>query len=543
MNLLTLKGVKQSIHLIFLIQLDNYLMKSNFFLLISLLLFLSCQQEEAPQRPNILFAIADDQSFPHAGAYGCSWVSTPAFDKVAREGLLFTQAFTPNAKCAPSRACILTGRNSWQLEEAANHWCVFPEKFTTFPEVLHDNGYEVGRTGKGWAPGVAMRNGEPRELIGKVFNDQKRTPPAGFMSPLDYAENFKQFLGERKAEAPFMFWYGGFEPHRAYEFQAGMKKGNKVLTKIEDVPPFWPDTDTVRADMLDYAYEIEYFDQQLGKMLDVLEEEGLLENTIVIVTSDNGMPFPRVKGQVYEYDHHLPLAIMWGDGIQNPGRVIEEYVNFIDFAPTLLEVAGVSPTSMQPMTGQSLTSLMQDQPDPTRNDYVLIGKERHDIGRPNDEGYPVRGIIKGEYAYTLNFKPDRWPAGNPETGYLNTDGSPTKTVILNERRRLGSSTFWDVNFGKRVAEELYHLPSDPYCMTNLALSTEHDDEKAALKELLISELTQQQDPRILGNGDIFDDYLYADKRQTNFYEQFMEGKLGPKDAGWVNPGDFEPETP
>ncbi|MEM7514735.1 MAG: sulfatase-like hydrolase/transferase, partial [Bacteroidota bacterium] len=262
-------------------------MKSYFFLIIPLLLFLSCQEEEAPQRPNILFAIADDQSFPHAGAYGCTWIETPAFDKVAKKGLLFTQAFTPNAKCAPSRACILTGRNSWQLEEAANHWCVFPEKFTTFPEVLSKNGYEVGRTGKGWAPGVAMKNGEPRELIGKVFNDHKLTPPAGYISPLDYAENFKQFLGERKADAPFMFWYGGFEPHRAYEFQAGMKKGNKVLSEIDSVPPFWPDTDTVRADMLDYAYEVEYFDQQLGKMLEVLEEQGLLENTIVIVTSDN----------------------------------------------------------------------------------------------------------------------------------------------------------------------------------------------------------------------------------------------------------------
>lgn len=104
---------------------------------------------EADQQPNILFCISDDQSWKHAGAYGCDWVKTPAFDQVAAEGLLFKRAYTPNAKCAPSRACILTGRNSWQLEEACNHWCYFPSKFRTWPEAFVQNGYHVGMTGKG----------------------------------------------------------------------------------------------------------------------------------------------------------------------------------------------------------------------------------------------------------------------------------------------------------------------------------------------------------------------------------------------------------
>lgn len=103
------------------------------------------------QRPNILVCMADDASWPYLGAYGCSWVETPNFDRVARDGLLFDNAYTPNAKCAPSRACVLTDRNSWQLKEAANHWATFPLEFKTYAEALQDFGYSAGVTGKGWA--------------------------------------------------------------------------------------------------------------------------------------------------------------------------------------------------------------------------------------------------------------------------------------------------------------------------------------------------------------------------------------------------------
>ena len=102
------------------------------------------------KRPNILFCISDDQSWPHASAYGCQWVNTPAFDRVAREGILFNNAFTPNAKCAPSRAAILTGRYSWQLQEACNHLCFFPSEYVTFQEIFatlyHNIGIDVTAT-------------------------------------------------------------------------------------------------------------------------------------------------------------------------------------------------------------------------------------------------------------------------------------------------------------------------------------------------------------------------------------------------------------
>lgn len=503
-------------------------------------------REEAPARPNILICIADDQSFPHAGAYGTDWVSTPAFDRVAREGLLFMNAYTPNAKCAPSRACILTGRNSWQLEEAANHSPHFPGKFKTYAEALGQAGYHTGFTGKGWAPGDPGEiDGRTRELCGPRFSERTSEPPTSGINKIDYAGNFRDFLDRRADGQPFCFWYGATEPHRGYEYGSGIAKGGKDKAQIDQVPGFWPDTDTVRTDLLDYAYEVEHFDRHLGRMLAELEARGELENTLVIVTADNGMPFPAVKGQEYEYSNHLPLAVMWGKGIKNPGRVIEDYVSFIDFAPTFMELSRVDPeeAGMQPFTGRSLTDIFfsekSGQVNPER-DFMLIGKERHDVGRPHDQGYPIRGIIREGYLYLRNFKPDRWPAGNPETGYLNTDGSPTKSLILNRRRYEQDDKWWKIAFGKRPEEELYAIDEDPWCLNNLAGQPEHQELKTALNDRMVKALKEQEDPRMFGKGDLFDNYPYASPATQNFYERYMRGDS--VHAGWVNPSDFEPEA-
>ncbi len=502
----------------------------------------SCSVVPEVKQPNILFAIADDASWKHFGAYGCDWVKTPAFDRVASNGILFTRAYTPNAKCAPSRACILTGRNSWQLEEAANHSPHFPAKFKTYAEALSENGYWVGSVAKGWAPGDPGKiDGIPRQLTGSKFDEFKTLPPTSGISNIDYAKNFEAFLESRPKDQPFCFWYGSYEPHRGYEFQSGIKIGGKNTSEVDEVAAFWPDVDTVRTDLLDYAFEIEYFDKHLQKMLEVLEEIGELENTIVVVTADNGMPFPRIKGQVYEYSNHLPLAIMWPNGIKNPGREVDDFVSFIDFAPTYFEVAGINSeqAGMQSLTGISLTDIFYSKHEGKVNperDFVLVGKERHDVGRPNDEGYPVRGIFADGFLYLKNFKPDRWPLGNPETGYLNCDGSPTKTYILDTRRKKGIMEYWQLNFGKRVEEELYKILDDPFCMNNLAGDKNYADIRARLKTEMKQKLSQQNDPRILGNGDIFDNYEYSGAVR-NYYNRFMASE--EVRAPWVNETDYD----
>ncbi|MEM8488677.1 MAG: sulfatase [Bacteroidota bacterium] len=507
-------------------------------LLISSVCSCATPEDVQPAPPNILFAIADDASFPHMGAYGTDWVDTPAFDRVAAEGLLFMRAYTPNAKCAPSRAAILTGRNSWQLEEAANHWPYFPAKFKTYAEALTAQGYHVGYTAKGWAPGIAENAaGERRMLTGKQYNEVKLDPVAQHISNIDYAANFEAFLDDREANEPFVFWYGSLEPHRAYEYGVGARVADKQVDEIDHVPAFWPDTDSVRMDMLDYAFEIEHFDQHLGRMLDLLEVRGELKNTLVVVTADNGMPFPRVKGQAYELSNHLPLAMMWPAGIAEAGRTVASFVSFIDFAPTFLSLAGLdaSQAGMQPVTGHDLTPIFQNTATILR-EHVLIGKERHDIGRPNDAGYPMRGIVSGDLLYIRNFKTDRWPAGDPVTGYLNCDGSPTKTVCL-DRRNSSAHQYWALSFDRRPAEELYNISEDPDCINNLAADPAYATQMAELAEKMTAALKAEGDPRILGNGEIFDAYLYADEKHRGFYELYEAGTAG--NAGWVNASDFD----
>lgn len=495
------------------------------------------------ERPNILVCMADDASWPYCGAYGCSWVETPNFDRVAREGLLFNNAFTPNAKCAPSRACVLTGRNSWQLKEAANHWCTFPLEFKTYPEALQELGYFVGETGKDWAPGIALdADGKHRKLVGEPFEKRHLQPSAQHISNNDYSANFSDFLAAAPAGKPWCFWYGSLEPHRAYEFGVGLRDGKHTPADIDHVPPYWPDNDTVRTDMLDYAYELKTFDDHLGHMLKELEDSGQLVNTLIVVTADNGMPFPRCKGQAYGESNHLPLAVMWPRGIQQPGRKIDDYVSFIDLAPTFIEIAGAqwSQTAMQDSPGHSLTSIFQashsGRVDAERS-HVLIGKERHDVGRPDDVGYPIRGIVQEGWLYVKNFETQRWPAGDPVTGYLNCDGSPTKSEILNLKRSGGSAHFWELSFGLRPAEELYDLQADPYCMENLANEPTQQTRKAALSAEMLSKLRLQGDPRISGEGEIFDRYEYVDPSGRGFYQRMMGGeKMRP---GWINPSDFE----
>ncbi|MEX0323052.1 MAG: sulfatase [Puniceicoccaceae bacterium] len=504
-------------------------------------LILAPLMNASEQRPNILFALADDASFPYMSAYGCEWVSTPAFDKVAETGLLFNKCYTPNAKCAPSRSAILTGRNSWQLEECANHWNNFPAKFKTVADSLNDSNYHVGYTGKGWAPGVAKtEDGKRRDVIGKRYNKQTLTPPTRHISNNDYSGNFRDFLDAKPDHQPFFFWYGSLEPHRGYEYQSGAKIGGLKTESIDEVPPFWPDDERVRHDMLDYAFELQHFDEHLGKMLALLEERGELDNTLVVVTADNGMPFPRVKGQAYEHSNHLPMAMSWPDGIAKPGRTIDSFMSFIDLTPTWLQVAEVDQpeSGMQPITGNSLVPLFEcDEAEPVR-DYVLIGKERHDIGRPNDWGYPIRGLVKDGYLLVLNYEPTRWPAGNPETGYLNCDGSPTKTVLLEARYSPERRHYWQWAFGFRPSEELYRIDRDPACMVNLANDPAYLRIKESMHKELVEKLTDEGDPRMFGNGDIFDNYPYADPRLRNYYDKFMQGTA--PEARWINASDVQP---
>ncbi len=485
----------------------KHLFNFNLPVFLSWLCMTGCAEESTKKiaPPNILIAISDDQSYPHASAYGCAFVNTPNFDRVAQQGVLFNNAYAPSPSCSPTRASILTGRNIWENEEAGVHISLFPKKFEVLPDILAANSYHVGITGKGWSPGNWQDAGWAHNPAGPSYNQHRTVPPTIGMNKNDYAANFKNFLSKRKEGQPFYFWYGGAEPHRGYEYGSGYAAGKK----LEDVkvPSFLLEDSVTRMDLLDYALEIEYFDHHLGLMLEYLEEIGELENTIVIVTSDNGMPFPRAKINVYDYGIHMPLAVSWGKNISG-NRIVDDFVSLIDLKPTILEAARI-PVSRQ-VTGRSFLNVLQSkasgQVDSSRS-YVLSGKERHNYARAENMNYPIRAIRSGKYLYLRNFKPDRWPSGDPPI-YKDSELDKTsgKSILANKNTDAKAQMLFDLTVQKRPEEELYNVEIDPGCLNNLA----DDDALASIKEKLWqqlkADLEKQGDPRIFGKGDVFDSY-------------------------------------
>jgi N-sulfoglucosamine sulfohydrolase len=491
--------------------------------------------------PNILFAIADDQSFPHASAYGQLTFHTPVFDSVAANGILFNNAFVAAPQCSPSRAAILTGRQIWQLEEAGTHASLFPKKFPVFTDVLENAGYFIGYTGKPWDPGNYKDAGWSRNPVGPEYNQKQfaKTPTNG-ISKIDYAANFSVFLSEKPKDKPFFFWYGGHEPHRNYEDGSGKAAG--LTTDQLVVPPFLPNNELVKSDMLDYALEIEWFDKQLGRILQELTAAGELENTIIVVTADNGMPFPYAKANLQDYGIHVPLAIC-GPLVSGKQRKVDDMVSLIDLAPTFLDMAGVKHFSG--ITGKTLLSIINSKKsgtiDPERK-YILTGRERHSHARPDNVGYPARAIRTKDYLYIENFETDRWPLGDPAPanqisiagnkgmkpileGYEDIDDSPTKSYMVKNQQVLPE--LFRLGFEKRPASELYDIKNDPYCLHDLSAKENMQKVLQRLKNELEKNLTMQKDPRVMGNGDVFDSYPRFGLMRP--FDGFKErGKYNPK---------------
>jgi len=461
------------------------------------------------KRPNVLFCISDDQSYPHASVYGATWLKTPAFDRIAREGALFHNAFVSTPSCCPSRGSVLAGQDFYRLREASMNHTIWPREndIPLYTDLLAAAGYHVGYTGKGWAPGVWQNSGRTHSPTGPVYNDARLTPPGDGIADFDYAANFETFLCDKNEGQPFCFWAGWVEPHRIFEDGIGKRHGKKP--KQMEVPEFFPDSPEVRSDVADYAFEIEYYDSHLGRMLQLLEDRGELDDTIIVCTSDNGMAFPRAKATLYDFGARMPFAVRWGNQVE-PGRVIQDFVSFADLAPTFLEAAGESVPAE--MTGRSLMPVLKSplsgQIDPDRRSAVF-GIERHLPGsRPEGAGYPMRAIRTPDYLYVRNLQPEKnpvgdnpgivWPDDDPTGGFGDTDGSPTKTYMWTQRDQ--HPELAELAFGKRPAEELYDVRRDRFDLTNLAADPDYAEVKDMLSAKLDRHLKRTQDPRVSGDG-------------------------------------------
>jgi arylsulfatase A-like enzyme len=440
-------------------------------------------------RPNIVLAIADDWSFPHASIYGDRTVRTPNFDRIAREGARFTHAFAAAPSCTPSRAALLTGQAVHRLEEGGNLHGFLPKSYEVFPDLLEGAGYVVGFTGKGWGPGRFEPGGRVRNPAGPPF------------------KNFDEFMQRRDKGGPFCFWFGSTDPHRPYEPGTGAQQGAKAGDV--EVPRFLPDTLDVRNDLLDYYFEVERFDRDLGRIIEALERAGELDHTLIIVTSDNGMPFPRAKANVYDGGARVPLAIRW-PGVAKAGVVIDSFVSLTDVAPTVLEGAGLKPLGA--MTGRTMLPLLRGASQPGR-DRVFIERERHANVRRGDLSYPVRAIRTHDYLYIRNFRRDRWPAGDPEQyvavgPFGDIDESPSKSLLLDRQTDPTITSFFQLATAKRSAEELYDLRHDPQQLENVSGRPKHRVAQQRLRAQLDRWMRETGDPRATVDDDRWDRFPY-----------------------------------
>lgn len=464
-------------------------------LALAILLVGAAQDKPDDARPSILFCIADDWGYGHAGAYGDKVVKTPTFDRVAAEGVLFTRSFCASPSCTPSRAAILAGQDIWRLEESGNLWSTLQKaKFEVFPDLLEMAGYVVGLTRKGWGPGDFKTGGFARNPAGPAF------------------KGFAEFWKTVPKGKPFCYWFGSFDPHRPYEKGSGAQSGMKPEEVA--VPPFLPDTPEVRNDILDYYFEVQRNDREVGEILRALEAEGRLENTIVVMTADNGMPFPRAKANLYDSGTRMPLAIRWGAKAKG-GRRADDLVSHTDFAPTFLQAAGVKVP--EAVTGRSLVPLLVEGKEVGRSS-IVYGRERHANVRKGDLSYPARAIRTKEHLYIRNLRPDLWPAGDPEKHvsvgpFGDCDGGPSKEQIL-ARRDQDLGKYFKLAFEKRPARELYDLEADPWQLENLAAKEQY--RAMDLDQELQAYLRRTGDPRVStgqlsGDDPRWDKYPYYGK--------------------------------
>ncbi|MEZ6127441.1 MAG: sulfatase [Planctomycetaceae bacterium] len=506
----------------------------------------------AADRPNIVFAFADDWG-RYASAYAAiepggpaDIVSTPNFDRIAKEGVLFTNAFVNAPSCTPCRSSLLSGQYFWRTGRGAIlQGAIWDETIPSYPLILQKGGYHIGHTYKVWSPGTPANapHGAAATAYGKrggkfngfsQFVSQQADIEAGKQILLEEVRgNFKGFLADRKDSQPFCYWWGPTNCHRKWIQGSGKKLWDLNPDDLKGkLPKFLPDEPIVREDFADYLGEAMAFDAGLGVLLEELQKTGELDNTIVVVSGDHGAPgFPNGKCNLYDFGTHVSLAIRWPRKV--PGnRVVHDFVCLPDLAATFVEAGGeVIPDVM---TAKSLLPVLTSDKagvvDPMR-DAVITGRERHVAGARTDWlPYPQRAIRTKNFVYIRNFKPDRWPMGiGPGYGAPTTemptfeelredtfaafgdlDASPTKAwVALNCETDAVKRKYFDFAFGLRPEEELYDLRVDEDQIHNVANESHYAEVKADLTARLMKTLTETGDPRVTGDGTTFDKPPFA----------------------------------
>lgn len=413
------------------------------FALLALILWMVPASAFAQAPPNVVVFVADDAGWRDFGAYGSDVVRTPNIDALAEEGLRVERAFLTIAQCSPSRISILTGKYPHATGAEDLHMPL-PEGERLLPSYLAERGYFSGIMNKRHLG----PNGD------RQFDWISENLSADVPAFLDEAD-----------DRPFFLWVGFTDPHRPYDSAPAVHDPSEV-----NVPPYLIDEPETRADLARYYDEIHRMDGQIGRFVDVLEERGLREHTLVIFLSDNGMPFPGAKGTVYDEGIRTPLIFTWPGRIE-AGTTYGGLVSVVDLAPTILEIAGMeTPTEMQ---GSSIAPILEDR-DVEGRTYVFSERNWHNC----DEH--IRGVRSERFKFVRNAYTEL-PHGTP------ADASTSPTwYALKDAQRAGTLTAEQARIfaAPRPAVELYDLENDPWEMANLAGRAEYEDVARELADVL-----------------------------------------------------------
>jgi arylsulfatase A-like enzyme len=505
------------------------------------------------KRPNILFCFADDwgryasihatiEKFPSANQV----VKTPNIDRIAKQGVLFRHAFVNAPSCTPCRSALLSGRYFFNTGQGAIlQGAKWDAKIPAFPLLLKESGYHIGKSFKVWGPGTPA----DAPFGGQKFAYQKSGARANKFSThatqmvkkgmkveaardailAEVRGNFDSFLADGKKNQPWLYWFGPTNTHRMW-----VKGSGKALWGIDPdslkgkLPKFLPDVSEVREDFADYLGEVQAFDAYVGVLLKRLEETKQLDNTLIVLSGDHGGPgFPRGKCNLYDFGVGVTLAVR-GPGIKG-GRVVDDFVNLMDLAPTFLEAGGVKlPAGMN---GRSVLDVLRSgksgQVDASRT-FIICGRERHvAAARAGSVPYPHRALRTRDFLYVRNFEPKRWPMGDPKgvtatsapteeqltnntfAAFADFDASPTKAWLVAHRNDPKWKEHYALAFAPRPAEELYDLRKDRDQIKNLADDPAYAAAKARMAKQLTDELKKAGDPRVTGDGKKFEKPPFA----------------------------------
>ncbi|MCD6598317.1 MAG: sulfatase [Bacteroidales bacterium] len=405
-------------------------------------------------KPNFIIFIADDVSWNDFGCYGNKQVQTPNIDKLAANGIKFTNLYLTASSCSPSRNSIITGRYPHNTGAAELH-TEPPIQMISFPEVLRHNNYYSVQAGKFHMGEYAKRG------FDIAYTNRENNGDGG-------EELWVKSIKERPMGKPFFMWFASYDAHRSWgpnEFT-----GTHIPEQIN--PPFYlANGSETKADLAKYYDEIKRFDYSIGEVIKELNTQNILDNTVIIVMADNGRPFPHSKTRVNDRGMKTPFIIHWPDRIKNNGSICNSLVSAIDIAPTIMALAGID--VLEQFQGFSFESLI-DTPGSKFRNYVFAEHNWHDY-----EAHE-RMLRNKDYMYILNSRPLA-----PQMGPLDAIGSPSfkELKILKDSGKL-SAIQTDVFMVPRPNEELYDYHLDSLQLLNVSSLPEYSKILVDLRKIL-----------------------------------------------------------